>query len=397
MDDIYAFIDKGLSAYNSLHILDFSKDVFYVCQDLNCLLNKDVAIDYAKHLENNNCDIKNKIRKLSECFAGRLYINVDNLVELLSLYQENTRIDKEKYRDHYYHSVQCFLLGLSLCALIPVLKSNFTVVSASCSNITTILYTIFFYHDLGYLYGTKDADRINNTVRTWLYDIDIRNRTFVERIRTIFGMRELPKEVIADFTKKNELDAIWNLPFNRTDNLLIREKFSISKISDDVESHHSYESAVVLYRFVQTKDLLSELSVERLPAGTINLEVDEQKNQFLEVIKIILLHDFNIQSKLLLQNDFLACLLMIVDEIQNYGRPYQNELYNNKILLPTKVGLEITSNNKVNLLVDDIFVNTLDENIQKSYRKHASSAVYKILDKKIDKSDLDLIFERTEE
>ena len=48
-------------------------------------------------------------------------------------------------------------------------------------------------------------------------------------------------------------------------------------------------------------------------------------------------------------------------------------------------------------MVDDIFVNTLDENIQKSYRKHASSAVYKILDKKIEKSDLDLIFERNEE
>ena len=99
---------------------------------------------------------------------------------------------------------------------------------------------------------------------------------------------------------------------------------------------------------------------------------------------------------MLLENEFLACLLMLADEIQNYGRSYQDEKYNNKIILPTKVGLEITSNNKLNLVLDENFVNMLDGETQKSYRNYTTNYVYDVLSNKIDSSDLDLIFERNE-
>ena len=57
MNDVYTFINEGLVAYNSLQVDYFSQDVFSLCQDLNCLLNKNVNSDYAKHLENNSADI----------------------------------------------------------------------------------------------------------------------------------------------------------------------------------------------------------------------------------------------------------------------------------------------------------------------------------------------------
>ena len=396
MNDVYTFINEGLVAYISLQVDDFSQDVFSLCQDLNCLLNKNVNSDYAKHLKNNSTDIKNKIWALFDCLSKNLYVNMYILFDLLSLYQENTRIDNDKYRDHYYHSVQCFLLGLSLCALHPVLINKFNTERGVYPNITTIFFMLFLYHDLGYLYNTKDADRINETIRTWLLDVDLESRIVVERIRTIFELRDLPEEIIAEFARNEDLNSIWKQPVNETDRLLLKDHFSISRTPCDVEKHHSYDSAAVLYRFVRTKDLLSGLSLGGLSEGTLCPEIDKRKEQFFEVIKSILFHDFNIQSELLLENEFLACLLMLADEIQNYGRSYQDEKYNNKIILPTKVGLEITSNNKLNLVLDENFVNMLDAETQKSYRNYTTNYVYDVLSNKIDSSDLDLIFERNE-
>lgn len=391
MDNIYKFIDKGLSVYNSLHIADFSSEILQVCQELNCLLNKDVQMNYAKHLENNTIDINNKINLLFCYLSGNLFINANNLFELLFLYQENSRINKDYYRDHYYHSIQCFLLGLSLYALMPVFQNKCNSWNKNCLNITTVFFDLFLYHDLGYLYSTTEADRINETVRAWFINIDSDNISSLKRICNFFSMN-FSKNVIADFSNKIKLKEIWKQPYNETDKSLIEEKFCITKASCDVEAHHSYESAIMLYRLVRTRELLLEPSQMCLPAGTIDITPDEQKNQFIEVIRAVLFHDFSMQSKLTLSNNFLACFLMIVDEIQHYGRSYQNEEYNKKILLPTKVGLEITSAGKIKLLEDAKFIKSLEKDVRSAYKEYSMKNIYTELSKKIDKKDLKSIF-----
>lgn len=325
-------------------------------------------------------------------FSDGLYLNLNHLFGLLHLYQNGIKIDKEKYRDHYFHSIQCFLLGLSLYALYFKNKQNLE--KEITVQLTVIFICLFFYHDLGYLYNTSDyGNRINGTIRSWLLNIDSKNNIGIERICSIFGENKIPKELIADFSRKEELNKIWERSYDEIDNLLIKEKFSIERTSSDLESHHSYESAVVLYRLVRTREFFQSASEKVLPQGTIDIAPDKSKDLFLEIIKAILLHDFKMQTKITLKNDFFACVLMIVDEIQNYGRPYQNEQFNNRILLPTKVGCKITNKNKLKLIVDENFINTLNTEVQKSYKKHSTSAVYEVLQSKIDKVDLDSVFE----
>ena len=248
---------------------------------------------------------------------------------------------------------------------------------------------------MGYLYSTRDSDRINETIRAWFINIEPDNRSSLKRICNFFLMdfsEGFSENVIADFSSKTELDEIWKQPYNGTDKSFIEEKFSITKTSCDAETHHSYESAIVLYRLVRTRGLLLGPSQNCLPLETIDITPDEQKNQFIEVIRAILLHDFSMQSKLTLTNDFLACLLMIVDEIQHYGRPYQNEEYNKKILLPTKVGLEITSAGKIKLLSDAKFIKLLEKDVQRAYQKYSMNNIYAELSKKNRQKRLEVYF-----
>ena len=111
-------------------------------------------------------------------------------------------------------------------------------------------------------------------------------------------------------------------------------------------------------------------------------------------IYAVLLHDFKLQRKINLINDFWSCFLMIIDEVQNYGRPYQDEVFNKKILLPNKVGIHITCNNKIKLQIDEKFVESLkDDDVRKSYYKHSNETVVNILSDKIDESVLNDLFE----
>ena len=113
MTDVFTFIEKGITAYNLLEVPDFTSDVFQICNKLNNLLNNNVNDDYEKHIEDNSYAINALIISLFNCFSDKSYLNLAEAFDLLKQYQENRRIAKEKYRDHYYHSIQCFLLGLS--------------------------------------------------------------------------------------------------------------------------------------------------------------------------------------------------------------------------------------------------------------------------------------------
>ena len=390
MTDVFTFIENGITAYNLLGVPDFSSDVFQICSKLNNLLNKNVNDDYEKHIEDNSYAINALITSLFNSFSDKSYLNLAEAFNLLKQYQENRRIAKEKYRDHYYHSIQCFLLGLSLYAQLPAFKNHKR--NAKNGLLTTTFFSLFIYHDLGYLYFSEDRERINNTMRSWLIGVEMEENPAIEykitRICKILNLQQ-EKEVICELSKGEELCEIWKGAINYTDGCIIQEKFGISNSPNSLRKHHSYESAVLLYRFVRTVDYFSNALKVQDAIASQNTE----KTDFIEIIKAILFHDFNVNDKINIENDFLACILMIVDEIQNYGRLYQDESFNHYVILPTKVGVELSQTGKIQIVKDETFVKSLGEDEKKKYDAFTTEEIYGALQEKIQKESLDELFD----
>ena len=118
-----------------------------------------------------------------------------------------------------------------------------------------------------------------------------------------------------------------------------------------------------------------------------------EKTDFIEIIKAVLLHDFNVKDKINVEKDFLACLLMVVDEIQTYGRLYQDDSYNAYVILPTKVGVELSQTGKIQIVKDETFVKSLGEDDKKKYDGFTTEGIYGILQEKIQKESLDALFD----
>ena len=197
------------------------------------------------------------------------------------------------------------------------------------------------------------------------------------------------ENIISELSKGEELNKIWNQPINYADECIIQEKFEISNTSAALKKHHSYESAGVLYRFVRTLDYYSS----SLVAGDVITSQNKQRADFLDIIRAILLHDFNISAKINIENDFFACILMIVDEMQNYGRLYQNKNYNKYVILPAKIGIKLSKKDKVQIVKDVAFVDSLDEDIKKKYDGFTTERIYDILKDKIQRETLDELFD----
>ena len=390
MTDVFTFIEKGITAYNLLDVPDFTSDVFQICNELNNLLNKNVNDDYEKHIEDNSYAINALITSLFNCFSDKLYLNLAEAFDLLKQYQDNRRIAKVKYRDHYYHSIQCFLLGLSLYAQLPAFLNHEK--NAKKDLLTTTFFSLFIYHDLGYLYFSEDSDRINNTIRSWLIGVEMEENSVFDykiiRICKILNIQQ-EKEIVCELSKGEELSEIWKGPINYTDGWIIREKFGISNSPKILRKHHSYESAVLLYRFVRSVEFFSNTLTLQDAIASQNTE----KTDFIEIIKAVLLHDFNVKDKINVEKDFLACLLMVVDEIQTYGRLYQDDSYNAYVILPTKVGVELSQTGKIQIVKDETFVKSLGEDDKKKYDGFTTEGIYGILQEKIHKESLDALFD----
>ena len=391
MTDVFAFVKGGIASYSLLNVPDFTSDVFQICNALNNLLNKNVSDGYEEHIENNSYVIEELIKNLFSCFSDKLYLNLAEVFDLLKWYQQNSQISKDKYRDHYYHSVQCFLLSLSLYAQASLFSNHRK--NSEKDFLTTIFFSLFIYHDLGYLYFSENKERINNTIRSWLIGIEVEENPESENYKTsrICKILNIQKEenIISELSKGEELNKIWNQPINYADECIIQEKFEISNTSAALKKHHSYESAVLLYRFVRTLDYYSS----SLIAGDVITSQNKQRADFLDIIRAILLHDFNISAKINIENDFLACILMIVDEMQNYGRLYQNKNYNKYVILPAKIGIKLSKKDKVQIVKDVAFVDSLDEDIKKKYDGFTTERIYDILKDKIQRETLDELFD----
>jgi hypothetical protein len=404
MNDVFTFIRNGLNNFSDnggIYDIDLKND----CIILNELLNKIEEDDYEKHLTVNKQKIKARCDILFEKMQFNIYTNLQEVLNLLFDYQDNKEIqdpdDLEKdIRDHYFHSLQCFLLSLSL---YPVLIKE-VLQSIVISDITSVLFSLCMYHDIGYLYNVKKPNvyNINTTMNTLLLESNkFTGEVIIKILSVIFTdttyQRKFKKEEILEKIKKNEdIKNIWKGDINFNDESILYEITRASRLPQDPQQHHSFMSAVFLERVLQTIRAIKQkyFNDTNLP-GTISINTPEsiRENEFVNIIRAILLHGLNLSTPITLKNDFFASFLIIIDELQTYGRLPQNKKSGKEALNPKYIGFEwINDSKKLKLTYDEEFVNNqCNIKISEAYKKHNNIEIIKALKSKVNESSIEFL------
>lgn len=84
-----------------------------------------------------------------------------------------------------------------------------------------------------------------------------------------------------------------------------------------------------------------------------------------------------------LSDNFWSCFLMITDEMQSYGRVFQNVLKNTLILHPNHVGF-VFKDNQIELEIYEAYCSQLSSDVKRKYKKHSNQDLYKVLSDKLD-------------
>lgn len=405
MNSIYSFLDTSLKSFSDGGIYD--KYIKIHCIQLNELLNNVQENDYAVYLKTKEEEILLEIHHLFLDINrnNSLEINLYSTFNLINDYQDFHEFSKEgeEYiRDHFYHSVQCFLLSIALykhfsMLIPPEPKINDPII---------FLFEITMYHDLGYLYQIDDDDNctINSSFLNYFKNYGenriIDNGLFeILCIKKDFRKNWTRKEeysVISERLKAaiNGISNIWDENVNENDRQFLSHQLMVRRFPHDYEKHHSYFSAVLIHRLYRSKiAILSIIEDLKNPDfKELSIYSNNKDDEFIECIKTILYHDFKIVEKMNLQDNFWPCFLMVIDEIQSYGRLFQNEMKNSLILHPAHVGLSVESN-KLVLEIDENYCSQIPfDNTVKKYRKHSNEELNKVLSEKMDEETIKQFF-----
>ena len=401
MNSIYSFLDSSLKSFSDGGIYDNYIKIH--CLKLNELLNNVQENDYAVYLKTNEEDILLEIHHLFLDINrnNSLEINLYSTFNLINDYQnfhEFSKEGEEYIRDHFYHSVQCFLLSIALYNHFSMLIPT----ESTIENPIIFLFEITMYHDLGYLYQIDDDDNCtinssflnyfknyggNRIIDNGLFEILCINKDFRKDWTRKEGYRVILEKLK---TAINGIATIWDENVNENDKQFLSQQLMVRRFPSDYEKHHSYFSAVLIHRLYRSKLAILSIIEDLKNPDIKELSICSNNNDddFIECIKAILYHDFKITEKMNLQNNFWPCFLMIIDELQSYGRVFQNEIKNPLILNPCHVGLSI-ENNRLVLEIDENFCSQLpSENIVKKYRKHSNEEIYKVLSDKMDETTI---------
>lgn len=403
MNNVYSFLKASLESFSDEDI--YNTCIKNHCIRLNELLNNIDEKDYTAYLINKENDI---IREIQYLFIGinsnsSLDINLSSAFNMLNDYQKfhEFSLEGENYiRDHFYHSIQCFLLSIALYKHFKQLIPD----EAKTEEPIVFLFEITLYHDLGYLYQVDEYDncKINTSFLNYfknygqnqLSDNELLN---ILCIKKDFMKNWSKKEEASMISKQltdavNKIAYIWDENVNENDKQFLSQQLNVRKFPHDYEKHHSYFSAVLIHRLYRSKLAILSVIEDLNNPDMEELSICKNRNdKFLECIKTILYHDFKITEKMNLQDNFWPCFLMIIDELQSYGRVFQNDLRNHLILHPAHVGLTI-ENDRLRLEIDDAYCSKLPPDVVKKYKKHSNEELYKVLSDKMDETTIKSFF-----
>ena len=309
-----------------------------------------------------------------------LYVDMSIIVNFLYQLQADHQIIE---RDHYYHSIQCFLLAI-------VLFKKFYPSQQVPKNIIATLYSLTIYHDIGYMYKSKKIPE--NRINKSLEEIFLCSNIFYEsEIIKILCLRDKPYQsnkyfddnIIESIKGNDDIKKIWSSQSSIGNNLF---EFvpGLTTSSVDYKKNHAYHGALLLTKVHATKKILSYNS-ESVTNITIN---DEKADWFKEVIKAIYNHGHETFSLPLNKtSDFYSVYLMIIDELQTYGRLLSEDT-KHALINPKDVGFHWDTVYP-NKLVSDII--TTDPKLVKECSVHNCRKIKSKLRRKIDKKSLGII------
>jgi hypothetical protein len=402
MNDVCSFIHDGLKNFSDdggIYDVDLKGD----CLILNDMLNKIQDDEYQKHLTANSSKIMGRAEILFIKMQSDTYTNLQDLFNLLFFYQDDKEIQdphdsQRDIRDHYFHSLQCFLLSI---ALYPTLSKQ-TDLKPEVSYLTGTLFSLSIYHDIGYLYKAK-SKRINNLMQHLFFNDNELNRSTIFRILFIvlknivpINQEESKTRLLLDRIREiPELKIIWENDLNSRDILNLYEIARINVFPPDHQQHHSFMSAVLLERILQTiRTIRQYFDGSNLP-GIISINNPDSiiERKFVDVIRAILLHDFQMHEEITLKDDFLASFLMIIDGLQTYGRLPQNAIIGKEVLNPKYVGFQwLNSHEKLLLSYDKEFVIAQSNSgLTGAYRKHDNKEIIKSLANNVNMNSLEFL------
>jgi hypothetical protein len=405
MNDVFTFIQNGLINFTDNGGI-YDKELQNDCLILNELLNKVSDDDYQNHLTANKDKISKRIKILFTKMQSEIYTNLYGILNLLFIYQNDNEIQDlndplKDIRDHYFHSLQCFLLSL---VLYPTLIKK-TDLPPKITNLTGTLFSLSMYHDIGYLYKVKDYNtfRINNAMRSLLFTKNELNiNTFSEIFFII--LRDIPQKYqersnmrmfLETIRNDRDLNVIWDNEFNNYDGATLCETTRLIQFPYSYKDHHSSMSAIFLGRILQTIRTLRRYFNGPNLSKTISINSPElfPESEFIDIIRAIFLHDFEIEEPMIIKKEFLASFLMIVDELQTYGRLSQNDKSGKKVLNPKYIHFEWVNNyKKLKLSYDEIYISSqCNIKLSEAYKKHNNKKIIEALKDKVNMSSIEFL------
>ena len=397
MDDVFTFIKNGLDIFSDNGGV-YDEELKNDCIILNKLLNKIEDDDYQKHLADNSFKIKDRAEILFTKMQPYTYTNLQEIFNLLFFYQNDNEIqdpyDPHKdIRDHYFHSLQCFLLSI---VLYPVLI-NHAYLPPETSHIIGILFSLTMYHDIGYLYKIEkqNTHKINSTIRSLLFEDNELGRNIIMKILSVvlkdiispYQEASRTRYILEKIKDSSQLKNIWKDDLNDNDFSDLQKITRIPQFPSDSKQHHSFMSAVFLDRILRTiRTIRQQFGCSNSPNIILTDNPDLiQEEQFTDIIRAILLHDIEALNPITLKNDFWAAFLIIVDELQTYGRLPQNNEQGKDVLNPKYVGFRwLNSSDKLLLTYNKEFVDAqANKKLSEAYKKHNNNETINNLKNKV--------------
>jgi hypothetical protein len=387
MPNVFNFLDEQLNVFSD-HGGIYDTELKSHCIKLNEYLNNVTVPDYEEHIKNVKQNIRKEIDDISNALHQHLYIDLSELYDVLYALQRDKLI---KQRDHYYHSIQCFLLSISLLNLLKRPE-------ADRANIIIVLYMLTLYHDIGYEYCSDlTIDEINKSLAEYFTFQDILSREralialCIENDLQDLNYGDGLTALIEKVKKSKEIYSLW---IGNTE-VSLQRLYSITGIDNfppDMKYHH-YNSALILTKLLQTKEIIQNYYHEILSAYKDETEFEKQllKNKtkeelFRNMIKPIFLHGFNDMDLatghlLSIGTEFLSSYLMIIDELQTYGRQLGTDpKADDYVINPKDVGFHWDGDEEKIIL--DIIPTSIS--MKRKYIKHSNEKIRKILERKLD-------------
>jgi hypothetical protein len=191
-----------------------------------------------------------------------------------------------------------------------------------------------------------------------------------------YQSKNLFVDIIESIKMENSITGIWKSG-SLGGQVLLENDTGLRPCSVKYKSSHAYNSALILAKILYTKNIIKALYEWKLKESYFDIKID----WFKEILKAVYLHgQESLSPQLVISADFYSAYLMIIDELQTYGRQLSKDT-NHVLINPKDVGFHWDTGKPKKLVIDII---TTDAKVRRECSAHDRDKIVAILDKKID-------------